>query len=150
MEREVSLVCVSSPLDEKRTLSPCSDTSILSVWMKAGERDAGAPWLWQRWLLCGRQSLAWRRLVAAAAIVHLLRAPRLFLLPNSQFLFLLLLLFPSLDFLSVWGNGRKAWEGKCGELGPPDMLGSGRREQQPCNLEHWYVFFLTFRNSVFA
>jgi hypothetical protein len=30
------------------------------------------------------------------------------------------------------------------------MLGSGRREQQPCNLEHWYVFFLTFRNSVFA
>ncbi len=98
--------------------------------------------------------MAWRRLVAAAAaIVHLLCVPRLFLLPNSQFLFLfllLLLLFPSLDSVSVCGNGRKAWEGKCGELGPPDMLGSGRREQQPCNLEHWYVFFLTFRNSVFA
>ncbi len=92
--------------------------------------------------------MAWRRLVAAAAIVHLLRVPRLLLLPNSQFLFLLL--FPSPDFLSVWGNGGKAWEGKCGELGPPDMLGSGTREQQPCNLEHWYVFFLTFRNSVFA
>jgi len=52
--------------------------------MKAGERDAQAPWLLQQRLLCGCQKTSACHCLApaGAAIVHLLCVPHLFLLPT--------------------------------------------------------------------